>query len=58
MSSEPKRGAAPNAAAAPRLVPILVLGTFSILCTETGVIGVLPLLAELYSIDLATAGSS
>lgn len=56
MSSEPKRGAAPNAAAASRLVPILVLGTFGILCTETGVIGVLPLLAGLYSIDLATAG--
>lgn len=38
------------------LVPILVIGTFGILCTETGVIGVLPLLAELYGIDLATAG--
>lgn len=46
----------PRAAKRSPLVPILVLGTFGILCTETGVIGVLPLLADLYSVDLATAG--
>ncbi|RDB64317.1 MFS transporter [Gordonibacter sp. 28C] len=38
------------------LVPILFLGTFGILCTETGIIGILPQIAARFGIDLAQAG--
>ena len=35
---------------------ILTIGVFSILNTEMGVIGILPLIASTYAIDIATAG--
>jgi len=38
------------------LVPILTLGVFSIINTEMGVIGILPLVAETYQVSLAKAG--
>ena len=38
------------------LVPILTLGVFSIINTEMGVIGILPLIAETYQVSLAKAG--
>ena len=40
----------------PRLMPILFLGTFGILCTETGVIGTLPAIASLYGVSVSDAG--
>lgn len=38
------------------LIPILFLGTFGILCTETGVIGILPQIAGHFNVTLSQAG--
>lgn len=38
------------------LIFILAVGTFSILNTEVGIIGILPIVAETFAIDIATAG--
>lgn len=38
------------------IVPILTLGVFSIINTEMGVIGILPLIAETYQVTLTRAG--
>lgn len=39
-----------------RTVQILTLGVFSIINTEMGVIGILPLIAEQYQVDISSAG--
>lgn len=38
------------------LILILAIGTFSILNTEVGIIGILPLIAEKFSVDITQAG--
>lgn len=38
------------------LIPILTLGVFSIINTEMGVVGILPLISEHYGVAVATAG--
>lgn len=38
------------------LIFILAVGTFSILNTEVGIIGILPIVAETFAVDIATAG--
>ena len=38
------------------LVPILCLGTFGILCTETGIIGILPQVAKHFNVSIIEAG--
>ena len=39
-----------------RLIFILTLGVFGILNTEMGIVGILPMIAEQYQVDIATAG--
>ena len=39
------------------LIFILALGAFSIINTELGVMGVLPMIAEFYDISIAQAGA-
>lgn len=38
------------------LILILTLGVFSIINTEMGVVGILPLISENYGVTVATAG--
>lgn len=40
----------------PLLIPILMLGTFGILTTEMGIIGILPIIAEHFKISIPDAG--
>ena len=39
-----------------RLLLILAFGVFSILNTEMGIIGILPMAAEMYQVDIVQAG--
>ncbi|MDO4554085.1 MAG: MFS transporter [Lachnospiraceae bacterium] len=39
-----------------RLILILTLGVFGILNTEMGIVGILPMIAQQYQVDIATAG--
>ena len=38
------------------MIPILTIGVFSIINTEMGVVGILPLISETYGVAVATAG--